>query len=52
MSDPIMARTEFAAALNQICTERGIEPSAVLNSLKQALLAAFRKSYSALQNVH
>ena len=45
MSDPIMARTEFAAALNQICTERGIEPSAVLNSLKQALLAAFRKDY-------
>lgn len=45
MSDPTMARTEFAAALNQICTERGIEPESVLGSLKQALLAAFRKDY-------
>lgn len=45
MADPIMARTEFAAALNQICTERGIEPQAVLESLKQALIAAYRKDY-------
>lgn len=45
MADPIMARTEFAAALNQICTERGIEPQAVLDSLKHALIAAFRKDY-------
>lgn len=45
MANPIMARTEFAAALNQICTERGIEPQAVLESLKQALVAAFRKDY-------
>jgi len=45
MADPIMARTEFAAALNQISTERGIEPRAVLDSLKQALIAAFRKDY-------
>ena len=40
-----MARTEFAAALKQICTERGIEPQAVLESLKQALIAAYRKDY-------
>ncbi len=45
MSDLNIARTEFAAALNQICTERGIEPSIVLDSLKQALLAAYRKDY-------
>jgi N utilization substance protein A len=40
-----MARTEFAAALNQIASERGIDPQAVLDSLKQALIAAFRKDY-------
>ncbi len=47
MADPIMARTEFAAALNQVCNERGISPEAVLGSLKAALVAAFRKDYSA-----
>lgn len=38
-----IARTEFAAALNQICTERGIKPQVVLETIKQAILAAFRK---------
>jgi len=37
------ARTEFAAALNQICSERGIEPEVVLDTIKAAILAAFRK---------
>lgn len=46
MADPIMARTEFAAALNQICTERGISPDAVIESLKTALLAAYKKDYA------
>lgn len=45
MADPIMARTEFAAALNQVCNERGISPEAVLDSLKVALVAAYRKDY-------
>lgn len=40
-----MARTEFAVALNQICGERGLEPETVLETLKTAVLAAYRKDY-------
>jgi len=45
MSTPIQARTEFAAALNQICAERGIEPEVVLETIKAAILAAYRKDH-------
>ncbi|HEY5600919.1 MAG TPA: transcription termination factor NusA [Patescibacteria group bacterium] len=38
-------RSEFAAALNQICAERGIEPEVVLDTIKTAVLAAYRKDY-------
>src|SRR3989337_3790925 len=41
----IQARTEFASALNQVCSERGIEPEVVLDSIKQAILAAYRKDF-------
>ena len=41
----IQARTEFASALNQVCSERGVEPEVVLDSIKQAILAAYRKDY-------
>ena len=41
----IQARTEFASALNQVCSERGIEPEVVIDSIKHAILAAFRKDY-------
>jgi transcription termination/antitermination protein NusA len=37
------ARTEFAAALNQIASEKGVEPSVVLEAIKAAALAAFKK---------
>ncbi len=37
------ARTDFAAALNQIANERGIDPSVVVESIKSAILAAYRK---------
>jgi len=33
------------AALNQVCSERGIEPEQVLETLKHAILAAYRKDY-------
>lgn len=46
MSDLNIARTEFAAALNQIATERGISAESIIDSLKQALLAAYRKDYT------
>ncbi len=36
-------RTEFAAALNQVATERGIDPAVVLESIRTAILAAYRK---------
>lgn len=37
------ARTEFASALNQICSERGIEPDVVIKTIEAAILAAYRK---------
>ena len=40
---PLTIRTEFAAALNQICNERGISTESVLDTIKQAILAAYRK---------
>lgn len=40
---PLSARTEFAAAINQICNERGIDPDVVLDTIKSAILAAYRK---------
>jgi len=45
MAPQTTARTEFAAALNQICAERGIEPEVVLDTIKAAILAAYRKDY-------
>lgn len=41
----ITARTEFASALNQICAERGIELKVVLDSIKAAILAAYKKDF-------
>ncbi len=40
------ARTEFTSALNQICSERGISPKAVIETIKSALIAAYRKDHS------
>ena len=45
MSHTVTARTEFAAAINQICSERGIEPEVVLDTIKAAILAAYRKDF-------
>ena len=41
----IKARTEFASALNQICAEHSIEIDVVLDSIKEALLAAYRRDF-------
>ena len=38
-------RTEFAAALNQAASERGVEPEEVLNIIKEAIKAAYRKDF-------
>lgn len=42
-TNQLTARTEFAAAVNQIANERGIEAELILESIKSAILAAFRK---------
>lgn len=39
------ARTEFSAALNQLCTERGLDASVVIETIQAAILAAFRKDH-------
>jgi N utilization substance protein A len=41
----IKARTEFASALNQICAEHNIELEVVIQSIKEALLAAYRRDF-------
>jgi transcription termination/antitermination protein NusA len=45
MSAPLQSRSEFAAALNQICTERGIDPQVVIDTIKSAILAAYHKDF-------
>ncbi len=47
----IQARTEFAAALNQVCAERSIEPEVVLESIKAAIVAAFKKDYGEISDI-
>lgn len=44
---PAVVRSEFALALNQVATERGIDPNVVLETIKAAILAAYRKDYGA-----
>ena len=44
---PAIIRSEFALALNQVATERGIDPVVVLDTIKAAILAAYRKDYGA-----
>lgn len=39
----VVQRSEFSLALNQIASERGVDPSIVLDTMKGAILAAFRK---------
>lgn len=42
---PAIQRSEFALALNQVSTERGIDPAIVLDTVKNAILAAYRKDH-------
>lgn len=39
------ARTEFASALAQIAHERNLDPAVVLDTIKQAIVAAFKKDH-------
>ncbi|MCA9392544.1 hypothetical protein KC614_05110, partial [candidate division WWE3 bacterium] len=40
-----MVRSEFLAAIKQVASERGIEPEEVIETLKRAMVAAFRKDF-------
>lgn len=40
-----IVKSEFALALNQVATERGISPQDVLTSIEAAVLAAFKKEH-------
>lgn len=42
---PAIARSEFALALNQVATERGLDKNVVLETIKTAILAAYRKDH-------
>ncbi len=42
---PAIQRSEFALALNQVANERGIDPSIVLDTVKNAIVAAYRKDH-------
>ena len=41
----LTARTEFAAAINQICSERGIPTQVVITAINNALIASFKKDF-------
>lgn len=42
---PAVQRSEFALALNQVASERGVDVSVVLDTVKNAILAAYRKDH-------
>lgn len=45
MANINVPRTEFAAALAQVASERGIDPDQVLESIKAAILMAYKKDF-------
>ena len=36
-------RTEFAQALKAIATERGLDPDVIIDTIKQAIIAAYKR---------
>jgi len=40
-----VARTDFASAVAQISSERNLDPQVILDTIKQAILAAFKKDH-------
>lgn len=44
--------SEFAAAVNQICAERGIDPDEVYEALESAILAAYKKDFGGGETMH
>ncbi len=46
---PAVQRSEFALALNQVANERGVDVSVVLETVKNAILAAYRKDNAGVE---
>ncbi len=46
---PAVQRSEFALALNQVASERGVDTSVVLETVKNAILAAYRKDHPGIE---
>jgi transcription termination/antitermination protein NusA len=42
---PAIQRSEFALALNQVSNERGLDPEVILEAVRNAILAAYRKDH-------
>ena len=42
--------TEFVVAINQICSERGLDPEKIYEALESAVLYAYRKELGLEQN--
>lgn len=46
---PAVQRSEFALALNQVASERGVDVSVVLDTVRNAILAAYRKDHPGIE---
>ncbi len=46
---PAIQRSEFALALNQVASERGVDVNVVLDTVKNAILAAYRKDHPGIE---
>jgi N utilization substance protein A len=46
---PAIQRSEFALALNQVASERGVDIDVVLETVKNAILAAYRKDHPGVE---
>ena len=46
---PAIQRSEFYLALNQVATERGVNVDVVLDTVKNAILAAYRKDHPTIE---
>lgn len=42
---PVVQRSEFMLALNQVASERGVDASVVIETIKSAILAAYKKDH-------
>ena len=46
---PAIQRSEFLLALNQVASERGVDVNVVLDTVQNAILAAFRKDHPGIE---